>query len=352
MFRNALIILTLIMGFCLPVQVQADVLGQITMKDGSIIHGDVVDMVGGTLQVKALFGAGDPFQLKWEEVANLATSQAITLTLTEGVTLQGTAQKGEPGVILLHTPVVSILIPIQMSSITAINPPKKNPVTYTGNVNIGGSLTSGNTDLRNANLTGELVARSKTLRLSILARWLYSEDSGSVNVRNAFGTIKLDFFITEKFYFYTSALFEQDTFQDLQLRTSINAGPGYQFIDKGDYTSPHLKDLELYGEIGLGFFNEDFKIAPDQNFVTGRWAVKFDWPVTSRIFIFHQHQGFPSLETVSDFYVTSQQGIRFTIIDNFISTFQVNWKYDNTPSPGNKSSDFQYLLTLGYSFET
>ena len=36
---------------------------------------------------------------------------------------------------------------------------------------------------------------------------------------------------------------------------------------------------------------------------------------------------------------------------NFNSTLQVNWRWDNTPSPGNKRSDTIFLLTLGYSFD-
>ena len=226
----------------------------------------------------------------------------------------------------------------------------KKAVVYTGNINFGGSINSGNTELKNASFLGELVARSDRMRLTLLARWIYGENDNTVIARNAFGMIKLDFFITKRFYAYSSAIFEQDTFQDLQLRTSINAGPGYQFIDAGDFTSPYFKEMLLSAEIGLGFFNEDFKVARDKSFVTGRWAIDFLWPVLPTVTLFHQHQGFPSLESTSDFYVTSQQGIRLNIWENFISSFQVNWRYDNTPAPGNKKSDLLYLLTLGYAF--
>ena len=128
--------------------------------------------------------------------------------------------------------------------------------------------------------------------------------------------------------------------------------PGYQFIDKGDFTTPYFRDMLLSGEIGLGFFNEDFKIAQDRSFVTGRWAIDFLWPVLPTVTLFHQHQGFPSLEDSSDYYITSQQGVRLHMWENFISSFQVNWRYDNTPSPGFKKSDYLYLLTLGYAFES
>jgi putative salt-induced outer membrane protein YdiY len=243
-------------------------------------------------------------------------------------------------------------IPIFIESITAVNPPVKKAVLFTGNFNFGGSVTSGNTDVKNFSFVGELVARSERLRLSMLGRYLYGENDGELNARNAYGTVKMDFFMSKRFYLYTGVLFEQDTFQDLNLRTSVFAGPGYQFIDEGDYATPYLNKLQLNGEIGLGYFNEDFKRADDVNYFTGRWGVNLNWHVLPSLTVFHQHQGFPSLDKRSDWYVTSQQGIRMNIWENFLTTFQVNWRYDNSPAPGTKKADTQYILSLGYAFES
>ena len=212
-------------------------------------------------------------------------------------------------------------------------------------------VTTGNTDLRQVNVTGEFVARSERLRLTLLGRWIYSEDSSEIFARNTYGNAKMDFFLTKRLYAFTSILLEQDTFQELQLRTAINAGPGYQFIEEGDYHGAYFKKMELSGEVGLGFLNEDFKFAEDRNFFTGRWAVDLKWPVLPAVTIFHQHQGFPSLEKMKDFYLTSQQGIRFHLLENFIATLQMNWRFQNQPVSGNRKSDFQYLLNFGYNFE-
>ena len=326
-------------------------IGQITLKDGSKLYGEIIEMGDGTLKAKAAFSSGDPIPIIWSEVTGLSTQDSITVLLVNGVTLKGKATSETPGVIHMQTDLISATIPVTVESVAAINPPPRKPINFNGNLNLGANLTSGNTDLQQFNFLGELVARSDRFRLSLLGRWIYAEDSGSLTVRNTYGTTKLDFFLTERFFLYVGALFEQDTFQDLNLRTSINAGPGYQFIQKDDFSEPYLKAMEMYGEIGLGFFNEDFKIAPDKQYVTGRWGVKFDWPVTPAIVIFHQHQGYPSLEDFKDYYITSQQGIRVKLMGNFISTLQINWRYDNTPAEGTKPSDTQYLLTLGYQFE-
>jgi len=328
----------------------AGTMAQIDLKDGSRVFGEILEMNEGKLTVNTAFGQEEPIIIHWSEVVGITSAEPITLELNDGMTLTGVPTTDESGNLQVQTKLLNRPLPVDMATVLAVNPPEKKAVVYEGNVSFGGAINSGNTRQKNASFLGELVARSERLRLTILGRWIYGENRSNITARNAFGTIKLDFFITKRFYAYSSAIFEQDTFQDLQLRTSINAGPGYQIIDKGDFSSPYLQGMMLNGEIGFGFFNEDFKIAPDQNYVTGRWAIDFLWPVLPTVTLFHQHQGFPSLESRSDYYITSQQGVRFNIWENFVSSLQINWRYDNTPSPGFKKSDVLYLLTLGYAF--
>lgn len=334
----------------LPVWASAELLGKLSIKDGSQLYGEVLEMTEGFITVRTLFHDGDPIKIKWSEVVGFTSEEQVTVVLNSGTILQGKPSMLGPGTLGIKTDMLGEPIPVAVESVMAINPPVKKTVVYTGNINFGASIITGNTKFKTYSFLGELIARSERLRLTILGRYLNGETDGTLNVRNAFGTIKLDFFITKRFYAYTGALFEQDTFQDLNLRTSLFAGPGYQFIDMGDFSSPYFTNMQLGAEIGLGFFNEDFKLANDRNNVTGRWAVNFNWPVFPALTLFHQHQAFPSLEKRKDWYITSQQGLRWTMLENFISTVQYNWRYDNTPAPGTKKSDKQILLTLGYAF--
>lgn len=348
-----LVVWWLFLGVCLvPGWAMAGTQGKITLKDGSQVYGEIVEMTEGMIKIKTLFHEGDPITIKWSEVTGIDTEEPMTFVLSNGIILQGKPAMTQPGTLDVKTELLPEPIPVQVGSVVGVNPPVKKAVTINGNLNFGGNITSGNTDLKNFTFMGELVARSKRLRLTLIGRYLYSENDGELNARNAFGNIKLDFFITKRLYAYLGALFEQDTFQDLNLRTSLFAGPGYQVIDKGDFSSSYLAKMQLSGEFGLGYFNEDFKRAEDTSYFTGRWGITFDWPVLPWMTLFHWQQGFPSFENKKDWYLTSRQGIRMTIWENFITTFQVNWRYDNAPAPGTKKADTQYLMTLGFDFET
>ena len=56
------------------------------------------------------------------------------------------------------------------------------------------------------------------------------------------------------------------------MRTALASGPGYQFVERGDYRGILLKDMTLYAEAGLAYFNEDFPLAADTSSPRGRWV--------------------------------------------------------------------------------
>ena len=151
---------------------------------------------------------------------------------------------------------------------------------------------------------------------------------------------------------FGSTFLEKDEFEGIKLRTALTAGPGYQFIEEGDFESDYFNKMELYAQVGVAFFSEDFEDDPDEQYTAGHWGVRWDWPITPMgITVFHSHSAYPGLEDADDLYIVSQQGIRFAMWRGLISTVQVNWEWDNTPQAGNDRSDTKYLLTLGYAFE-
>jgi putative salt-induced outer membrane protein YdiY len=241
---------------------------------------------------------------------------------------------------------------VPMDSIKSVNPIIQPPVIYVGSLTGGFSQTTGNSHLINASLLGDFVARSDQLRLTLNGRYVYGDDARTIIARNARGMIKLDFFITKRLFWFASAYFENDRFQDLKMRTALASGPGFQIIDRGDFEGP-LKDMTFYAEAGLAYFNEDFNVANDTDSIRGRYSMKLNWPLLDdRITIYHFSEFYPSLENSRDFYLTMDNGIRFKLWKGFVSGLQLTTRYNNRPPPGTGDTDHLYLLTLGYSFDT
>ncbi|MEP6934903.1 MAG: DUF481 domain-containing protein, partial [Nitrospirota bacterium] len=244
-------------------------------------------------------------------------------------------------------------IEVPIESIAALNPIVQDPVIYKGTLTGGYTQATGNSHLRNASLLGDFVARSEQLRLTLNGRYIYGDKDNELAARNARALIKMDFFITKRFFWFASSYFEKDTFQDLKLRTALSSGPGYQFIEKGDYASPWLKDMTLYAEAGLAYFNEDYTTAADQTSLRARWAVRLNWPILDdRMTFYHYQEFFPSLQNTNSYYLTMDNGVRFKLFEGFVSGIQVTTRYNSTPAQGTGDTDNLYLMTLGYSFDT
>jgi len=325
----------------------------ITLKDGGVLYGEVVEMSGGVLYVKTTAASDNIIKIKWDNVEKLAINHPIPFHLKEGSVLIGTATEGPNGTINVRAEPLKGTMEVPLDSITAMNPIIQAPVIYTGNLSGAYTQTTGNSHLRNGSALGDFVARSEQLRLTLDGRYVYGDKDKQLSARNARGTIKMDFFITKRLFWFASAYFENDTFQDLKLRTALASGPGYQFIDRGDYASPWLKDLTLYAEAGLSYFNEDFTNTSDRSSFRGRWAVRLNWPILDESMTFYHYEEFyPSLQNTSDYYLTMDNGIRFRIFEGFVSGIQVTTRYNSNPAPGTGDTDNMYLLTLGYSFDT
>jgi putative salt-induced outer membrane protein YdiY len=327
---------------------------EITLKDGGgVLYGEVVEMSDGVLYIKTAAAADNIVKIKWANVEKLAINHPIPFHLKEGSVLIGTATEGPNGTINVRAEPLKETIAIPVDSITALNPLVQPPVIYKGTLTGGYSQATGNSHFRNASLLGDFVARSEQLRLTLNGRYVYSDQDNVLTARNARGTIKMDFFITKRLFWYASAYFEQDTFQDLKLRTALSSGPGYQFIEKGDYASPWLKDMTLYAEAGLAYFNEDFNAAPDQASLRAKWAVRLNWPILDeRMTFYHFQEIYPSLQNTSSYYLTMDNGVRFRIYEGFVSGIQVTTRYNSAPAPGTGDTDNLYLITLGYNFDT
>ena len=332
----------------------ASVQDVITLKDGSVIHGEVIEMTGGLLVIKNALAA-DPIKVKWSEVSKIAVSHPIPFHLKEGTILNGTVEEGDPGTMRVKAGPSGDTMTVPMDAVTQVNPVIQSPVIYTGSINAGYSQSTGNSSLRNISVVGDLVARSEQLRLTLLGRYVYGDNSGSLQVRNARGTIKLDFFITKRFFWFASAYVENDFLQNLKLRTAIASGPGYQFIERGDFKGI-FKDMTFYAEAGPTYFNEDYRdnrLTDDRASFRARVAMKWDWPLfDGRVVLYHYNEIFPSVQNASDFFFTMDNGIRMKIFAGLASGFQVTTRYNNRPPAGTGDTDNLYLLTLGYAFDT
>lgn len=340
----------------------------VELKSRGFLRGEIVGMEGGVLVIKTDFGPDQITRVNWQEISSIRTSGQHDFVLEDGSLLRGKVLRTEDGQLFLTGDDFEGEKTLPLDRVQVVDPAEKRLFEVTSHFNIGAAANDGNTETQSVNINGDLVAEIERHRWSLRGAYNYAESRDGVTARNTTGTMKYDVFLTDRLFLFANTLAEEDEFQNLNLRLAVSAGPGYQIIRRGSFEKPWLRELELYAEAGPAFFRDDSTNDQDRRFVAARWSAKLDWPLVawpldwfsrwpvldwrllSNLTLFHYHEAYPSLES-HDFYITSEQGLRFNIWGGLVSTLQVNWKWNNNPVPGVERADTQYLATMGYQLK-
>jgi putative salt-induced outer membrane protein YdiY len=329
-------------GLSLLVSCPGVLADEVTMANGDVITGEILTLDGGKLKVKTPYNA--ELELDWASVKSIRSDVPVELVLEDERHVKGTLETSPDGTLQVVTEAEGPVLIGAPSLVTGMNPPEVKWINYTGDVLAGASYLTGNTETTSLNLSGKFIARTKRHRGTLRAGWYYAETENIVTARRLTGSAKYDFFATEKLYIYLNGLFESDEFKDLDLRSTIGPGVGYQFFDNDR--------LKLAAEAGYSYVNENFKVAPDNDYSSARWSVDFNWDIVpKKIALFHFNEGYLSVEDTSDMSVYTEQGLRFNVWKNFGTTFQANITYDNNPSPGADKTDTALIFGLTYTYD-
>ncbi len=337
--KKMLIFLAAVFLITAPVMARAD---EIWLSNGDHLTGRVVSMAAGKLHFETTYAG--KIAVSWGEILRLQTETPIKIILQDGTTAEGKIEAGGSGKANVKPEQLEEPISFMLARVKEINPAPPGPaVKLKGRINIGTTVTRGNTETDSYYGDGELVARTKKNRFTLGGRFTREKDKGDSTVDNQTGYMKYDHFLTKKLYVQTNARGTKDRFKDLNLRTAFGVGLGYQFLE--------TDRSNLSFEAGLSYVNEDYIEAEDDSFAAGRWALSFDHLLYRDVVqFFHFHEGLLSLEDNDDLTILSQTGLRFFFLKNFNATAQFNYDWDKSPSPGLRKADKTYLFTLGYQF--
>lgn len=315
---------------------------EILMKNGDRLSGRIIAMKDHTLTIKTPY-AGQ-IDIQWDQVTSIETDSVIHMVLKDKTAVHGIVKRTETGELNLKTDDVMEPLRFSVNRVEVINPPSEPSVKFKGRVNAGIDVSKGNTDTEAYYLDSEMGIRTEKNRYTVGGEANREEESGKETADNWFLYASYDHFLTQKWYLYTKANFEQDDFKDLNLRTIIGAGSGYQFFET------ELRILSVQG--GIAYVNEDYSVSgQDNDYSAGIWNIKYDQYLFNEfIRFFHNHEGTFSLENTEDLLIRTRTGLRIPLGNNFNTTFQYNWDWHNTPPPGTDRVDERYLFTIGYSW--
>ena len=203
--------------------------------------------------------------------------------------------------------------------------------------------TGGNSAVNSLRLDADGVLRARANRYTANASANRAEDRGVETARNWTTSLQYDRFVSPRLFVNANTILTSDAFRDLDLRSALGTGVGFQFADTAR--------LKFSADAGLGFVRENFSSGPDNQYTALREAGKLDLLVVGdRLVLFHRHDGYFGVTGDDNLFVKTQNGVRLALLARFVTTMQLDLDYDRSPAPGRRHTDRTFALTFGYRF--
>ncbi len=324
---------------------------EVVMHNGDRLTGIVKTSRDGKLVLNTTY-AGE-IEIQLTQIQRMVTDNPVALVLDDGTRVSGILFSTEDNEMEILADVDSGQQPLSITRISAVNPPEVPQLKVTGQINTGVDRNRGNTDKENYHVDLETLFRWFDARLRIrgdgdlqYADSRKTKQRANLNIKHDYFFDKDDYIFHEKWYLSSSAQFEHDDNADLNLRTSIALGPGYQILET------ERTDFSVEG--GPAHVWENFKSDKNNQYASARWALDFKHQIfkTWKLVAFHDHQLRWSLEDrkKDDYVFDLKTGLHIPIYGRLQATVQFNFQRDNEPSDDANKNDYETLITGGYTW--
>jgi putative salt-induced outer membrane protein YdiY len=313
---------------------------EIVLENGDRLTGTVRMVGDGTVVFET--GYSEPIKLQKSKITHISTDNPQEVLMISGEILKGKLTTGEDGRLMVESGDGREAAVVDWDRVTALNPPPVEPPKWKGSITLGAGLQSGNSDRAHASIGAEAKRRSEQDRFSLRFLYNYAEENDRVTSRNTFGALKYDYFFTKAFYGYVGVEVLNDKFKDLNLRTVVGPGVGYQIWDDT------IKFLLL--EAGLAYFSEDLKQGEDKQWLTARLAGDFSYTLKETIVFSDQIVIYPNLEETGQYKLRNEAAITSALGSGWALRFANILERDSDPPLGVKQHDLYWTLGLQYGF--
>ena len=242
---------------------------------------------------------------------------------------------------------------LDMANVKAVNP---EPEAWHGNVNLSVSAARGNTVSENVSLIADVARRWEHDRFTADGGYYFAQSGkGRENKEKTEDRIELgsqwDHFWVGKLYSYLNGRYERDGINNLQYRYRIGTGLGYQWLDGQVFESTGKWSFSQ--EVGGTYIKEKYEHQKDDDRLAFRYAHHLEWLPrwADKLAFTHNLEYLPDVDDWAESYLLDTDvGFTYALTGSWQLMGKVEWDYNSNPGPTTKSSDFRYLLGLGYKW--
>lgn len=316
----------------------------IVFKSGARLTGKVDRIEGG--EIKFTSDDVGEVKIKQDKVEAITTEANNTILYNDKTTEQAV-------VCMTNGQYTASGKSLDMANVKAVNP---EPEAWHGSVNLSASAARGNTVSENVSLLADLKRRWESDRLTADGGYYFAQNgTDNDNKRKTEDRIDLgaqwDHFWVGKLYSYVNGRYERDGINDLQYRYRLGLGLGYQWLEGQVFESTGKWSFSQ--EAGGTYIKEKYEHVKDDDRLAFRYAHHLEWVPrwVDKLAFTHNFEYLPDVDDWADNYlIDTDVGFTYALIGAWQLLGKVEWDYNSNPGPSTKSSDFRYLLGLGYKW--
>ena len=332
---------------CLVLCAQICHADEIHLKNGDRISGKIQHLVDGKLIIKA--DVAGTVTVGLSDIQTLSSDEPIEVNLKDETGFKQKVSAAEPGRFAIEGSETTKAQEFAVADIVSINPPPKPIPKWTGDISVGVTSTHGNTKTEMVSANANFSKRTEKDRTTISTDYAKGEqedpDTGeTVTIEDWWRAKgKYDYFFSKKMYGYVDGRYEKDAVAELDRRTIIGVGAGYQWIES--------EEMNFSSEFGLASLYEKYDNQTDSNSeISLQLGYNFDKKLRKNIKFVHDLTYYPAIDKFSDYYLTTTAGIRADFTETFFATAKAILNYDATPAIDAHKTDVKYFFGLGYRF--
>lgn len=326
--------------FCAACMSQsAFALDRIELRDGSVLMGTFKDADAGKVMLETSFAG--TVEIDQAEIVAMSIASDLVLQMEDGAVLE-TPQLVVAGEELKLEQAAARNY--ALADLTRINPEPwelGRGYNFTGLGSVALASQRGNTDTDEFNYRLDSNWESLKDRYRFEGFGEINEAQGIKNAENWTLRGRYDRNQTGNWYWGVGGLLQQDTFADLDLRTSIGPYAGRKF-----FVEPRF---EFEAEAGLSYVTEDFSSAEDREYLGATWSAHAQSDILggdSQLYL--DHNGILNLDEAENVVLNTTIGVAFPLVGGIEGAAEFMWNINTGAVDGTEEVDQAYRFRLGY----
>ena len=316
---------------------------EVVLKSGSKILGQVTGSRDGVITIETDFAG--TLSIELDKIASLQTDNPVLIQLADETVVPEQPLRIEDEMLVVDT-ATSPAETYAISDLLLVNPEPwelGQGYKWTGLASLAMSMERGNTDTDELDYRLESIWRSKQDRYTLRYNGEKDRANSETTVDKWYAQGKYDYFFDGPVYGGIQFSAEHDKFTDLDLRYLVGPYIGRQFYEEPIFT--------LSAEVGASYVNEDFIVAPDDDYAAANWALNMSSNYLggdSRLYF--DHRGILSMEDTSDYVLNNTFGLAFPLLWSLEAAAEVALDYDAGAVEGVDKLDQTYRFRVGYTW--